>query len=232
MSEKKEKVEQMFDSIAPKYDFLNHLLSLGIDKGWRRRMVRMVAQDSPADLLDVATGTADMVIALHRKGIERITGVDLSEGMLAVGREKLAARGMKVELVQGVAEKLPFDDASFDAVTCAFGVRNFEDTVGGLRQMCRVLRERKKCYILEYSKVNKPTAWSVLFNLYFRHILPLVGGWVSGDRAAYSYLPDSVEQFAAGEEFSALMSEAGFENCSARKMMGGIVTIYVGTKAL
>lgn len=220
----------MFDSIAPRYDFLNHFLSLGIDRGWRSKMVKVIKADDPHSLLDVATGTADMVIALKREGIEHIVGVDLSEQMLKVGREKLTKRGFDVELIQGEAERLPFDDESFDAVTCAFGVRNFADTGGGLAQMCRVLRGGKKCYVLEYSKVEKATLWSSIFNLYFRYILPVVGGWISGNRAAYSYLPDSVEQFAAGEQFCSLMSDAGFTNCNYRTMLGGLVTIYVGSK--
>lgn len=230
MSEKKEQVNQMFDSIAPRYDFLNHFLSLGIDRRWRKKMVKIVKADQPQILLDVATGTADMVIALNKGGVPTIVGIDLSEQMLKVGREKLAKRGLDIELIQGQAEQLPFDDGSFDAVTCAFGVRNFADTLGGLTQMCRVLRGGKKCYVLEYSKVEKATLWSSIFNLYFRYILPVVGGWISGNRAAYSYLPDSVEQFAAGEKFCVLMAQAGFMNCNYRTMLGGLVTIYVGTK--
>lgn len=230
MKDKKQQVEQMFDSIAGRYDFLNHFLSLGIDRCWRKRVAKIVAADAPCDLLDVATGTADMAIALHRAGVKNIVGVDLSEGMLAVGRKKIERLGLDIKLVQGEAEILPVPDCSFDAVTCAFGARNFADILSGLTQMHRVLRDKKNCYILEYSKAEKRTLVSSFFALYFRHILPTVGGWISGNKAAYSYLPDSVEAFAAGEEFCDLMRSAGFENCSTRTLLGGWVTIYIGKK--
>lgn len=230
---KKEQVREMFDSIAPRYDFLNHCLSMHIDKRWRRKTVRMVARQQPASLLDVATGTGDLAIALRKKLPEssQITGVDLSPQMLRIGREKIARifPGKEFAMVEGDAENLPFEAESFDAVTAAFGVRNFEDIPAGLQQMYRVLKPEGQVYILEFSMPGN-NILGRLYRFYFRHILPKIGRLVSGSRGAYQYLPESVGGFPYGERFEGLLREAGFSAVSHRKLMGGIAMIYNGKK--
>lgn len=225
-AQKKERVERMFDEIAPRYDMLNHLLSFGIDKRWRKRVARIVALQKPSSVLDVATGTGDLIVEIKSKVECEVVGVDLSREMIERGRAKLLRRGIEAQMLQGDAENLAMDSASFDAVTCAFGVRNFGNLEAGLREFYRVLRPGAICCVLEYSKGERKSLYTRLFNLYFKYILPLIGGAISGSRAAYQYLPDSVEGFCTEGEFIAKLEDAGFKNCEAKSIMGGIVTLY------
>lgn len=229
-SSKKEQVEKMFDDISGKYDLLNRSLSLGIDKIWRKKAIQILNREQPSTILDVATGTADVAIALNKLNPEKIVGVDLSEGMLSVGREKLKKRGMThIELVQGDSENLPFSDNSFDASIVAFGVRNFENVVKGLADIGRVIKPGGRLVVLEFSK---PTVFPVkqLFNFYFRYILPGIGKWVSQSSSAYTYLPESVKAFPEDEEFLLLMKEAGYHRLEQKRLSAGICSIYTGIK--
>ena len=229
---KKNQVARMFDGIAHRYDFLNHFFSLGIDVLWRKSCIRILRNEQPEKLLDVATGTADFAIEAVRMGLDvHVTGVDISAGMLDVGREKIAARGWndRIELIQGDSVALPFDDESFDGFTVAFGVRNFEDLQGGLQDMLRVLKPGAMGLVLEFSK-PKHFPIKQVFGLYFKHIMPTVGKWVSKDPAAYTYLPESVQAFPEGEAFLDEMRKAGYVDVKAKGLTGGIATIYTGRK--
>ncbi len=229
---KKEGIRKLFDRIAPDYDKLNHLLSLNVDKGWRRKAVREIVDVGEAlDVLDVACGTGDFTIEIARKAAvgSRITGIDLSEGMMEIGREKIAKAGVKAEMVQGDCEELPYDEGTFDRVSVGFGVRNFEHLERGLREMHRVLKKDGKLVILELSiPSNRLVRWA--YKLYFLKILPAVGGWVSGDRGAYEYLPASVLRFPAPEVFAAMMEKAGFRKVERRSLSLGICRMYLGLK--
>lgn len=229
---KKAQVAEMFDGIARRYDFLNHLLSLGIDKGWRKKAIREVAAVSPKAILDVATGTGDMAIAAHKAIPEAlITGADISEGMLEVGRKKIAALGLErsIQLQSGDSEHLPFADQSFDAVMCAYGVRNFENLEAGLRDMRRVLRPGGKLVILEFSR---PQRFPVkqFYHFYFRAILPVVGRIVSKHSRAYSYLPESVMAFPEGTAFTEMLERCGYEGAKGRALTFGITTLYTAVR--
>ena len=229
---KKNQVARMFDGIAHRYDFLNHFFSLGIDVLWRKSCIRILRNEQPKKLLDVATGTADFAIEAVRMGLDvHVTGVDISAGMLDVGRDKIAARGWndRIELIQGDSVALPFDDGSFDGFTVAFGVRNFEDLQGGLQDMLRVLKPGAMGLVLEFSK-PKHFPIKQVFGLYFKHIMPTVGKWVSKDPAAYTYLPESVQAFPEGEAFLDEMRKAGYVDVKAKGLTGGIATIYTGRK--
>lgn len=232
-ADKKSQVAQMFNSIAGKYDFLNHFLSAGTDIYWRRKAVDELKQLRPARILDIATGTADFAIETLRAASAdgHITGVDISEGMLEVGRRKLAAKGLtnRIQLELGDSENLPFADNSFDAVTASFGVRNFENLTKGLAEMHRVLRPGGKMVILEFSK---PTAFPMkqAYNFYFRHILPVFGKFISKDRAAYTYLPESVQAFPDGRDFLNILSKVGFTQPAWQPLTFGISSIYTATK--
>ena len=223
---KREQVERMFDAISPKYDLLNRVFSMGIDQGWRRQVIRMVAQEPVEKLLDVATGTADLAI-LASKVAGHVTGVDISDGMLAYGRVKIEEKGLKqrITLQQADSTALPFADGSFDAVTVAFGVRNYEDLESGLREMLRVLRPGGRLFVLEFSKPTR-TPMRQLFRFYFHRVMPFVGRLVSKDSAAYTYLPKSVDAFPEGPRFVALLTVAGGREAKARTVTGGIATIY------
>lgn len=223
---KKEQVEEMFDSISGRYDFLNRFFSLGIDQGWRRKVVRMIGAGKPKNVLDVATGTADLAILLS-KSVPSVVGLDLSEGMLAVGRKKIGKRGLndRIELVKGDSEALPFEDGSFDAVTVAFGVRNFGDLDKGLKELIRVLSPGGKLVVLEFSKPTK-TPFRQLFRFYFHTLMPVFGRLVSGDSAAYTYLPESVDAFPYGQSFLDRLKAAGGRNGKVTQVTGGIASIY------
>ena len=235
MSEKttsKSPIRAMFDRIAPSYDALNHLLSLGIDHLWRRRAVRELRKFVPKRVLDLATGTCDMAIALA-KGLDgvQITGSDISTEMVEVGRVKVAGRGLseKIKLEIADAEQLPYAEGEFDAVTVGFGVRNFTNKAQGLSEMRRVLREGGVVEVLELSRpTNK--IFGPIFRFYFHKVMPIVGGWISGDRAAYKYLPASVDKFPAPERFVQMMREAGLRECRAIRLTLGIAYIYIGVK--
>lgn len=230
---KKEQVREMFDSIAQRYDLLNHLLSMNIDRRWRTKVVRMIRRQSPESILDIATGTGDLAIAAARALPQTaVTGVDLSPEMLRIGREKVAARfpGREFPMLEGDAEQLPFADASFEAVTCGFGVRNFENLPKGLEQMHRVLRPGGRVYILEFSLPSRSNILGKLYRFYFRRILPGIGRLISKDARAYAYLPESVGAFPYGERFCTLLTEVGFTEPSRTVLMGGIATIYTAEK--
>lgn len=225
-----EQVEAMFDSISPHYDRLNHLLSLGTDRLWRRRAVNLIGRHiRPGRIIDVATGTGDLAIAALKLEPEKVTGIDISGEMLARAREKITRLGYgeKIEMLQGDSAAIDFRDGTFDVAMSAFGVRNFEDTVAGLREMCRVLRSGGMVMILEFSKPS----WFPLkqiYGLYFKNILPRIGKRVSGDPDAYTYLPDTVNSFPDNEAFLDLLSEAGFSDVNQKRMTGGIASVYYG----
>ena len=229
---KKEEVREMFDNIAPKYDLLNHTLSMSIDRIWRRRVVRIVRRCRPHRILDVATGTGDLAIEMARRirGVQ-VLGVDLSEGMLDVARRKVTARGLdgRVVLDAGDAEHLHVADASVDVATVAFGVRNFGNLDAGLRELHRVLKPGGQVVILEFSRPRNPI-FRALYEFYSYRILPRIGGAVSHDKQAYAYLPASVGAFPAPDAFLATMARAGFTGCRARSLSCGIAQIYTGTK--
>ncbi|MNS05725.1 Demethylmenaquinone methyltransferase [compost metagenome] len=228
---KKEQVAGMFDRIAGKYDFLNHLLSLGIDKGWRKKAIRSIEPIQPKQILDVATGTGDFAIACLAIHPDKVTGVDISEGMLAVGRTKMKEKQLedKISLMYGDSEQLPFEDNSFDAITCAYGVRNFENLEKGLSQMQRVLRSGGRLAILEFSHPKK-FPFRQLYKFYFRYILPTIGKAVSKDATAYTYLPQSVAAFPEGQDFLKILSKCGFKQVKARPLTFGITTLYTAEK--
>ena len=229
---KKEEVRAMFDGIAPRYDLLNHTLSASIDRLWRRRVVRIVGRCRPGRILDVATGTGDLAIELARRIPEaEVLAVDLSEGMLAVARRKVAQRGLsgRIDLEQGDAEHLFLADASVDAATVAFGVRNFGDLDRGLAELARTIKPGGKVVILEFSRPRNRVL-RALYEFYTFRVLPRIGGLLSRDRRAYEYLPASVEEFPAPEEFLRIMTRAGFANCRARSLSCGIAQIYIGER--
>ena len=229
---KKEEVREMFDNIAPKYDLLNHTLSMSIDRVWRRRVVGEVRRAKPGRILDVATGTGDLAIAMARRIRDvQVLGVDLSEQMLAVARRKIEARGLdgRIVLDRGDAERLAVADASVDVATVAFGVRNFGDLGAGLRELARTIKPGGKVVILEFSRPRN-RVFRALYEFYSYKILPCIGGLVSRDKRAYEYLPASVGEFPAPEEFMAMMARAGFRNCRARSQSFGIAQIYIGER--
>lgn len=220
-----------FDDIAHRYDLLNRLLSLRIDQLWRRKLVNRLPEGPDKHILDVATGTADLAImAARRKGC-KVTGCDIAEKMLAIGRAKTRKKqlGGQIELVSGAAENLPFGDATFDAAMVAFGVRNFNDLEKGLSEMFRVLKPGGKILVLEFSIPQNPI-FRALYLFYFLKLLPLVGGLISGNRKAYEYLPDSVLKFPQGTEFTDLLQKSGFKNTLFKPLTLGIATLYEGIK--
>lgn len=227
---KKSQVEDMFDSIAPKYDFLNRVLSLKIDVSWRNKLVKMLKNDSPMTVLDVATGTADLAIAIQKGTRAKITGLDLSQKMLNIGIQKIQNQSLQnqIEMVKGDAENLSFADESFDAVSVAFGVRNFENLEKGLNEMKRVLKTGKSIYILEFSKVEGFLTPFYMF--YFKTILPQIGRLISKDNRAYSYLPDSVDAFPYGERMVEILKNVGYKNVEYTKLTLGVASIYKASK--
>lgn len=227
---KKSQVEDMFDNIAPKYDLLNHVLSMKIDVLWRNTLVKWLAKDQPKTILDVATGTGDLAITVQKGTNAQVVGLDLSQQMLNVGIEKIKKNNLsdKISMQKGDAENLPFQDNSFDGVTVAFGVRNFENLNKGLAELRRVVKDNKSVYILEFSKVEGFLGPFYMF--YFKNILPAIGRLVSKDNRAYSYLPDSVNAFPFGEKMKNILLETGFTKVEYKKLSLGIATIYKATK--
>lgn len=227
---KKSQVEDMFDNIAPKYDLLNHALSMKIDVLWRNKMVRMMKEDAPQEVLDVATGTGDLAIAVEKGTGAKVVGLDLSQQMLNVGVIKIKKLKLdgKISMQKGDAENLPFEDNRFDAVSVAFGVRNFENLTKGLAELRRVVKENKSVYILEFSKVEGFLGPFYMF--YFKNILPAIGRLVSKDNRAYTYLPDSVNAFPFGEKMRQILLDTGFKKVEYKKLSLGIATIYKATK--
>lgn len=229
---KADAIEEMFDAIAPRYDLLNRLLSLGIDQYWRTRAVRLLVDEQPARVLDVATGTADLAIKVERTLHPReVVGIDLSAEMLQYGRDKLERLGLspRISLVQGDAEDLPFADGTFDAALVAFGVRNFEDLSAGLQGIRRVLRPGGTLVILEFSRPRTPPV-KQLYAWYSRHVLPRIGGALSpgSGQGAYEYLPNSVAAFPDGPDFLSRMAASGFADLLWVPLTFGIASLYRG----
>jgi demethylmenaquinone methyltransferase/2-methoxy-6-polyprenyl-1,4-benzoquinol methylase len=229
---KKEQVAKMFNNISKTYDFLNHFLSLGIDIIWRKKAINELIKDKPQTILDVATGTGDFAFeALEKLKPKKIIGVDISQGMLNIADKKILKRGKSdvFEVRLGDSEKLLFDNDSFDAVTVAYGVRNFENLEKGIADMLRVLKPNGKAVILEFSK---PKAFPIkqLYNFYFNYVTPTVGKVFSKDASAYSYLPESVAAFPDGAKFIALMDKVGYKNTKCKPLAFGICSIYTGIK--
>ena len=226
---KKEGIRRLFNSIASDYDRLNHILSLNIDKGWRRKAVKEIAdKDSPVKVLDVACGTGDFTIEIAKKvsaGSE-VIGVDISEGMMEIGKEKMLKAGVTAEMTVADCEALPYDQNTFDRIAVGFGVRNFEHLDLGLREMCRVLKPDGKLVILELSLPSNRLVRGC-YMLYFQKILPMVGGFLSGDRGAYEYLRTSVLRFPAPDKFIEMLKSAGFEQVEHRPLTFGICRMYI-----
>jgi demethylmenaquinone methyltransferase/2-methoxy-6-polyprenyl-1,4-benzoquinol methylase len=220
----------MFDSIAWRYDFLNHFLSFNVDRLWRKKAIRKISEyRKNPEILDVATGTADLAIAAMRLDPVKITGIDISENMLEIGRKKVSERGLsaKIDLLRADSECIPFGDNQFDVAMVAFGVRNFTNPLRGLQEMKRVLRKDGLIMVLEFSR---PTGFFFrpVYKFYFKRILPFFGKLFSKDRSAYNYLPDSVMNFPDNEEFLKLLGEAGFSETRQVRLTGGIASIYTG----
>ncbi len=228
---KKQQVAEMFNNIAFRYDFLNHFLSAGIDKIWRKKAINILKKHNPKQILDIATGTADFAIAALDLQPEKVIGIDISEGMLKVGVEKLKKRKLDaiIELQLGDSENLEFAENTFDALTAGFGVRNFQDLDAGLREMHRVLKPKGIAVILEFSQ---PERFPIkqLYHFYFYRILPFFGKIVSKDSSAYTYLPESVGVFPYGKKFLQRMENAGFYNLKMKTLAFGIASIYTGEK--
>lgn len=228
---KTEQVAQMFNGIAGRYDFLNHILSLGIDRGWRKKAIRTIQPIVPQTILDVATGTGDLALLAARSTGAQVTGLDISEGMLEVGRKKVAEKQLseRIEMRTGDSAAIPYGDNDFDAVLCAYGVRNFEHLERGLLEMQRVLRPGGRLAILEFSR---PKAFPVkqVFGFYFRRVLPTLGNLVSKHGRAYTYLNESAMAFPEGADFVHILERCGFSGVQARPLTFGITTLYTATK--
>jgi len=228
---KKEQVAMMFNNISKKYDLLNHVLSLGIDVQWRKKAIRLLRPEQPQFILDIATGTGDFALEASTLKPQKIIGVDISDGMLTVGKEKISRKGLEnvIQLELGDSENLDFNDNKFDAVIVAFGVRNFENLKKGLTEMCRVTRKGGQVVIIEFSK---PTKFPVkqVYNLYFQNVLPWIGKLVSRDSSAYTYLPESVSAFPYGDKFLAILESAGYSDAKCIPLTFGISSIYWAKK--
>lgn len=228
---KKEEVAEMFNNISAKYDFLNHFLSLGIDKLWRKKAVKMLRSVNPTRILDIATGTGDFALESLVLKPTQIVGLDISSGMLEHGRVKMKKKGVDhiITMQQGDSEDIPYEDNYFDGLTVGFGVRNFENLEKGLGEMLRVVRPGGKLIILEFSKPKKFPI-KQLFAFYSKNIIPILGKSISKDSNAYSYLPESVAAFPEGKNFENILAKVGYKDISSTLVSGGIATIYAGTK--
>jgi demethylmenaquinone methyltransferase/2-methoxy-6-polyprenyl-1,4-benzoquinol methylase len=229
---KKEQVAHMFNNIAPRYDFLNRFLSAGIDISWRKKALSLLKKDNPKKILDIATGTADVaILAASILSPEKIVGIDISEGMLSYGRQKIKNLQLQdvIELQQGDSEAIQFEDESFDAVTVSFGVRNFQHLENGLSEIKRVLRKGGKLVILEFSRPSLPGIQQ-LYKLYMSVLAPGIGKIFSNNRGAYQYLNDSVQKFPEGKDFISVLDSIGFHNTSFKRLSLGICSIYIGEK--
>jgi demethylmenaquinone methyltransferase/2-methoxy-6-polyprenyl-1,4-benzoquinol methylase len=228
---KKEEVAQMFNNISARYDFLNHFLSLGIDHIWRRKAVNKLREIQPKRILDLATGTGDFAIALLKLNPSQIIGMDISSGMLEVGKNKMKAKHVShiIDMQLGDSENMPFEDGYFDAITVGFGVRNYEHLEKGLTEMLRVTRSGGKIVILEFSK-PKRFPIKQAFGFYSRFIIPFFGKRISKDEKAYAYLPESVAAFPEGRAFTDILSKLGYNQVESTLVSGGIATIYTGIK--
>lgn len=228
---KKEQVEQMFDNISGNYDGLNRVISFGIDVKWRKKVVKLVEEQNPDSILDIATGTGDLAINLAPSGASEIVGLDISNGMLEVGRKKIAAKGLsdKIKMVQANSEALPFEDNSFDAITVAFGVRNFENLEKGLSEILRVLKPKGIFVVLETSVPTK-FPFKQGYNFHTKTLLPLIGKLFSKDKVAYSYLSESAASFPYGEKFNNILRQTGFISVEDLPQTFGVATIYKASK--
>ena len=229
---KKQQVAKMFDQIAFRYDFLNRFLSGGIDVYWRKRAIKELKSIQPRQVLDVATGTADLAIMMHKYlRPEKITGIDISEGMLQLGRQKVdkLLLNKQIELLKGDSEAINFPNEAFDAITVSFGIRNFENLEKGLSEMYRVLKPGGKVMILEFSRPKK-TGFKSLYNLYMNIIAPRAGQWLSKNKDAYKYLNQSIKAFPEGETFLHILQQVGFTDTTLKRLSLGICTIYCGSK--
>jgi demethylmenaquinone methyltransferase/2-methoxy-6-polyprenyl-1,4-benzoquinol methylase len=228
---KKEEVAEMFNNISKRYDFLNHFLSLGIDKIWRKKAVKILGENNPKIILDIATGTGDFAVEALKLNPTKIIGIDISQGMLDMGITKMKNKKVDdiIDLCLGDSENLPFDDNYFDGYTVGFGVRNFENLEKGLAEMLRVLKVSGRAVILEFSKPKKFPVKQTYY-IYSIYILPTIGKVVSKDARAYTYLPESIAAFPEGEEFKAIMKKVGYKNVGSKLVSGGIATIYFGDK--
>ena len=228
---KKEEVAEMFNNISSKYDFLNHFLSLGIDKLWRKKAVKMLRSVNPTRILDIATGTGDFALESLVLKPTQIVGLDISSGMLEHGRVKMKKKGVDhiITMQQGDSEDIPYEDNYFDGLTVGFGVRNFENLEKGLGEMLRVVRPGGKLIILEFSKPKKFPI-KQLFAFYSKNIIPILGKSISKDSNAYTYLPESVAAFPEGKNFENILAKVGYKDISSTLVSGGIATIYAGTK--
>jgi len=228
---KTDEIREMFDNISGRYDFLNDILSLGCGRIWRNKAVRTISSNGfiPKRALDVASGTGDFAIKLYDdlKGECEVIGIDLSGQMLEIAKQKAGKR--KISFLQANGEDIPFEDGFFDSVSCSYGIRNFDNPDKGLLEFHRVLKPLGRVVIVELSEPNNFLI-STIFRIYFKYILPLLGGMVSGDKAAYSYLPKSVTSFPSRENFVEMMYDAGFKNCLYKNLFGGIATLYFGEK--
>ncbi len=228
---KKQQVSQMFDTISGEYDGLNRVISLGLDKSWRRKVIKTIAKQSPENVLDIATGTGDLAISLAEKGLTNIIGADISEGMLKVGRKKVKDKGLEkhISLQIGDSEDLPFADSHFDAICIAFGVRNFEDLEKGLSEIYRVLKPGGIFVVLE-TAVPQKTPFKQGYKIYTRYILPTIGKLFSKDREAYGYLSQSASVFPYGEAFNNILIKTGFTNVKDSPQTMGVASIYTCSK--
>lgn len=228
---KKQQVEQMFDNISGNYDGLNRVISFGTDIKWRKKVIKLVKDTKPTSVLDIATGTGDLAIQMVQTDAKRIVGLDLSEGMLSVGRKKIAAKNLstKIEMIQGDSEALPFEDDTFDAITVAFGVRNFENLEKGLSEIYRVLKPGGLFVVLETSVPTK-APYKLGYKLYTNMLMPLIGRVFSKDRDAYSYLSKSAAAFPFGKEFNNILKKIGFSNIEDKPQTFGVATIYTASK--
>ena len=228
---KKEEVAEMFNNISAKYDFLNHFLSLGIDKLWRKKAVKMLRSINPKRILDIATGTGDFALESLSLKPTQIVGLDISSGMLDHGRVKMKKKGVDhiITMQQGDSEYIPYEDNYFDGLTVGFGVRNFENLEKGLGEMLRVVRPGGKLIILEFSKPKKFPI-KQLFAFYSKNIIPILGKSISKDSNAYTYLPESVAAFPEGKDFENILAKVGYKEINSTLVSGGIATIYAGTK--
>ena len=227
---KKKQVSEMFDNIANSYDFLNHSLSLGMDNVWRKIAIKKLT-NNPKIILDIATGTGDFAVSAAKYTDAKITGIDISQGMLNVGMEKIKKKNLnnRISLQLADSESLPFNDNTFDAITAGFGVRNFENLNKGLSEMIRVLNKDGIVVILEPS-TPKYFPLKQFYKLYFHHVLPTIGAWISKDKSAYSYLPESVDAFPSGEKFIVELKNVGFKDCKHIPLTFGIVSLYIAIK--
>lgn len=228
---KKKQVASMFDNISGQYDFLNHFLSMGIDILWRKKAIKLLKADQPKLILDIATGTGDFAIEALALKPDKVIGVDISQGMLEVGKKKLKKKGLDhiIELQMGDSERLLFDDNKFDAIIVAFGVRNFEHLEQGLKDMYRVLKSGGKVVILEFSK-PRTFPFKQVYQFYFKWILPKIGRLISKDNSAYTYLPESVNEFPDGKDFIGILEKTGFKQTECKPLTLGISSIYTGIK--